>query len=198
MPKDPITETNALVEQAPTSSPPIVCLLTGSSGCGKTYLCEGLTKTLSSPKVGIFHFDLIGIPSLDDMIREHGSGEKWQEAKTYEWIGKLAAMKDKTLVFFEGQYHPQFALDACRESNLVSFQLAVVTCDQAVWERRLKGPRDQPDLITDDMRNWARLLRQWTVELGGAVIDTSASELATNMNDVANLINPLLRTRING
>ena len=175
---------------------PVILFLTGSSGCGKTHLCSELAKRLNSNLALIQHFDRIGVPPLEQIMREYGSGEKWQAAKTREWIAQLSTIRDKILVVFEGQYHPAFVLSACRELGFTEFKLAVVTCDEAVWEARLRGPRKQTDLVNDDMRNWARVLKQQTIDSGGAVIDTSASNIQKNLADVAELINLLLLRKL--
>ena len=130
------------------------------------------------------------------MIQGWGSGGKWQEAMTHEWINRVSHMTDKALVVFEGQYHPRFAVDACRALDIDGYALAVVTCKEEIWVKRLQGPREQPELVTQDMRNWANMLREDTVKVGGSVIDTSASDLAASLKDVANLIQPLLKTRV--
>ena len=177
-------------------SAPVICFLTGSSGCGKTYLCKAMSEHLDPDHSEVVHFDSIGVPSEAEMIEGWGSGRGWQEAMTHEWVQRISRMADKVLVVFEGQYDPQFALDSCREEEIENFVLAVVACDESVWEARLQGPREQPELITEYMRNWARVLREKTTELGGVVIDTSASNVDANLLDVMNLINPVLNSRI--
>lgn len=194
-----LATTNRLLQQVKIgTSKPILCLLTGSSGCGKTHLCEALEAELNASRAEVRYFDKIGVPSEDEMMSRWGSGEKWQEAMTHEWIERLISMTDKALVVFEGQYHPRFALEACKRHEISEYLICVVTCDQSVWEARLRGPREQPDLITEDMKNWARVLREETLRLGGSVIDTSESNLTKNINDVVGLINPLIEARING
>lgn len=175
---------------------PILLLLTGSSGCGKTYLCQELKAYIDSSRAVIHHFDSIGVPPHGQMIAEFGSGEAWQRAKTHEWIGRLIEIEDKVLVIFEGQYNPHFAIEALARFEVENWAMAVVTCEQVIWEQRLRGLRGQAFLITDAMRNWARVLREETERLGGSVIDTSASDLNANLKDVVRLINPLIEKRI--
>jgi hypothetical protein len=194
-----LEQTNALLTRATVGSkPPVLCFLTGSSGCGKTHLAKALEDRLDPEKAAVCYFDRAGVPSPEEMIAKFGSGEKWQEVTTHAWVETIAAMRDKAVVIFEGQYHPKFALDAISVFGLVDFKIAVVTADQSVWEDRLRGPRGQAFLVTDDMRNWARYLRDETVQRGGSIIDTSASDLDKNLQDVAALINPMLTDRIQG
>lgn len=187
---------NSLCQIKMDGSAPLICFLTGSSGCGKTYLCQAMNELLDPYRTEVVHFDSIGVPSEGEMIEGWGSGCGWQEAMTHEWVRRISKMTDRALVVFEGQYDPQFALDACREEGIEEFVLAVVSCDKGVWETRLKGPREQPELITEDMQNWARVLREKTTRLCGVVIDTSASNVGANIFDVVNLINPIVNSRI--
>jgi hypothetical protein len=54
----------------------------------------------------------------------------------------------------------------------------------------------QPELVTEDMRNWSRFIRNQTVEIGGAVIDTSRSDIEQSIGEVGALINNKLRERL--
>jgi hypothetical protein len=192
-PSSTLEQTNSLLQKAPIGTwPPAVLFLTGSSGCGKTRLATELETRLDGVKSSVLYFDRIGVPPVEEMPKN------WQEETTHTWVSQIAAIRDKALVIFEGQYHPKFAFDAIATVGLKDFRIAVVTAEQDVWEARLRGPRQQPNLITDDMRNWARLLRSETEARGGAVIDTSASDIEKNLQDVAALINPMLAARILG
>lgn len=194
-----IEQTNTLLGRVSVGAqPPVICLLTGSSGCGKTHLSKALASELDPNRSEVFYFDSVGVPSPAAMVRDFGSGERWQEVTTHKWVERMAAVRDKGLVVLEGQFHPRFALEACRASGLKDFVLAVVTCDEQTWISRLHGPRGQPELVTADMRNWSRVLREETVKAGGAVIDTSDSNVERNLSEVGKLVNSLLRARIMG
>lgn len=193
-----IDQTNTLLRRVEIGNrPPVICLLTGSSGCGKTHLSEALAKKLDPNRAQVFHFDSIGVPSHEEMVRNFGSGEQWQEATTQEWIKRIAAIRDKGLAILEGQYHPRFAIEACRAQGIQDFALAVVTCTEQTWVERLHGPgRSQPELITPDMRNWAQQLIGETTGAGGVVIDTTEANVSRNMSEVGTLVNGLLRSRM--
>ena len=191
-----LDQTISLLLVAPVGKqPPIICFLTGSSGCGKTFLAESIAVKLKGLKAEIIHFDRVGVPTVEKMISECGSVDKWQEKTTREWVNRIAAIRDKAVVFFEGQYNPKFALDAAMAKGLKDYKLAVVTADQTIWQARLSGSRGQPALVNDDMRNWAKYLKDETVKLGGAVIDTSKSNVDKNIEEVMTLVNPLLARR---
>ena len=187
MEKVDIDNTNLLLSRYSGDS--LIVLLTGASGAGKSHLANALEEHLDADKAHVAYFDRIGIPSIEEMVREHGSGEKWQEAKTHEWITKLAKLGDKALVVFEGQYNPQFAGDGCRIAGVTNYLLFVVNCDETTRERRLSELRNQPELINDDMRHWARFLNDKTIALGGTVLDTSSSDISATINTLAKQIN---------
>ncbi len=48
--------------------------------------------------------------------------------------------------------------------------------------------RGQPELVSDDMRHWERVIRETTLGTGGAVIDTTESDLKTNLAEIAEII----------
>ena len=191
MARTEIDTTNRLLSRY--SGEPLMVLLTGASGAGKTHLAYALEKQLDLAKAHVAYFDSIGIPDSEQMVLEYGSGDKWQEAKTHEWIADLGAKKDKALIVFEGQYNPKFALEGCKKAGVSNYILCVVHCDEAVREKRLSVNREQPELINEDMRNWARFLHAKTVELEVEVLDTSQSRVSENINALATLINRKLR-----
>ena len=192
-----LQETNTLLEHVEIDGrPPVILFLTGSSGCGKTYLAQALETHLNQEKSAVRYFDRIGVPTVERMISDFGSPEQWQEATTHTWVENLGNIRDKVLVILEGQYHPRFVLEAAQEVGLSEFVLSVVTASQTVWEERLRGPRGQPGLVTDDMRSWAKFLRDETVNRGGSVIDTSDSNLEKNLDEIGGLVNPMLRRRV--
>lgn len=178
---------NQLLENTPVGNTPAVLFLLGSSGCGKTYLSEALKNRLNSDKAEVLFFDSIGVPSESEMIERCGSGEQWQRETTHAWIREISEKKDKALVVFEGQYRPAFVTEVLDKHGINNAVLAVVTCDERAWIERLEGPRKQQELVTDDMRNWAKFLREETIKLGGHVVDTSASDLEVNLAEVASL-----------
>ncbi len=156
-------------------SKPLIILLTGASGSGKTTILKEVEKILPKNQVSINYFDDIGIPSFEDMIKEYGSCEKWQEAMTHKWLKKLELIKDKKYIFLEGSFNPEFA----KNCSL----LFCIHANRNIREQRLLN-RKQPELITQDMENFAQTLKSKTLELGGIVIDSSSEK----PEDIAKLI----------
>ncbi|MEK6733667.1 MAG: AAA family ATPase [Pseudomonadota bacterium] len=152
-------------------------LITGASGSGKTTILKALEKILPQEQTSTNYFDDIGIPSFEDMIKEYGSCEKWQEAITHKWIEKLSKIKDKKYIFLEGSFNPEFI-------NIKNNHLLIcIHADRSVREQRLMN-RKQPELASQDMENFANLLKNKTLALGGIVIDSSIEK----PEDIAKLI----------
>lgn len=168
---------------------PFFVFITGASGAGKSFLTHALEKELDLTNVHIAYFDRIGVPTAEAMIDIYGSGEKWQEATTYLWIQQLLALKHhKMVIILEGQYNPQFVLDACKKFNVLRYVLIGVHAERSIRERRLVVQRGQPELVNEDMNNWAEFLKRKTREVGGDIVDTSASDTQQNMIEIVSII----------
>lgn len=171
-----------------TSHPPFLVFITGASGTGKTFLTKALEQDLDPKFVSVNYFDQVGVPRIEEMIEKWGSAEKWQEITTYNWVQKLASIQDKKLIILEGQFNPQFALDACKEFKIQHFLFILLHADKKIREPRLIKQRVQPELANETMENWALFLMRKTQALGGAIIDTSDSDIESHLNKIADLI----------
>jgi len=169
-------------------TPPFIVLITGASGSGKTTTLKAVEQQLSPALVSINYFDDIDVPSFEEMVASHGSGEKWQEWATHSWVEKLAnKMTEKKLIILEGSFYPEFALSRLEELGVMNYLFISLHADRKVREERLVLYRKQPDLVTQDMENFAQALRQKTLDLGFSVIDSShlaISEVAQEIEGV--------------
>jgi broad-specificity NMP kinase len=186
-----IDDINIFVETLPLRRAPLFVFVTGASGAGKTHLTNVLEQQLDPHFFHVVYFDTIGVPSVKEMIEQWGSCEQWQEATTHQWIAKLATI-EKPVVILEGQFNPQFVLDACKKQAVEQFLLFVVHADRSVREKRLLENRLQPELINDDMNNWAEFLKVKSLELGGTLIDTTASDIDQNISGMMGKIKQTL------
>lgn len=155
-----------------------IILITGASGSGKTTILKEIERILPKEQVSINHFDDIGVPSFEDMIKEYGSCEKWQEVMTHKWLEKLDQIKDKKFIFLEGSFNPGFI--KLKDNYL----LICIHADREIREHRLIHNRIQPELITQDMENFALILKQKALTMGGIVLDSSIEKPI----DIAKLI----------
>ena len=150
---------------------PAILFLTGASGSGKTSLVRHLRA--AAPDGVYLHFDAIGVPDRATMVKEFGSGERWQAAMTHRWIQKIVTTHAASpLVILEGQARPSFIDDAFAAFGVARAAIALVHCDDEERERRLHA-RGQPELANDEMRSWSRFLLREAIARRLAVIDTT-------------------------
>lgn len=158
-----------------------ILVVTGASGAGKTASVRALDAR-AVPGIRCFHFDTIGVPSPEEMERDHGGGEQWQASATAEWLARLGGLPDDVRVaVLDGQTRPSFVFASAARATPRHVHVVLLDCDPSVRAARLRGPRGQPELATDRMDHWAVYLRGQADALNVPVIDTS--ELA--VSDVA-------------
>ena len=150
-----------------------IIFLTGASGVGKTTLMEQLKLKYKDSNWSFLHFDSIGVPSLSEMITSFGSPSNWQEQTTYTWIYKLLFEIPNETIFFEGQVNLNFIIKGFEKYNFKRFQIILIDCNEQVMSYRLTQKRKQPELLTDDMKNWLIYLRNQALGMGIPIIDTS-------------------------
>ena len=148
-------------------------ILTGASGSGKTAIAQAIAKD-HAYTLAVHHFDSIGVPSLDAMIRDHGSPEGWQRDKTLEWLARLAPQVRKgRATLLEGQMRPSFIKEAVAAADIDDYRLILIDCDDATRTHRLSVERGQPELADANMMNWAAYLRREAQTNGCEILDTS-------------------------
>jgi dephospho-CoA kinase len=78
---------------------PLVILI-GASAAGKTTIAKAI-EARHGDEADVHYFDRIGVPSVEEMIAEYGSGEAWQRVKTNQSkglrTGTLNRAKSRTL-----------------------------------------------------------------------------------------------------
>ena len=141
----------------------------GASGAGKTSALQALAAR-KLPQLACYHFDGIGVPSVDAMVTTYGSPERWQEVTTHEWIARLQ-LESRPVVILEGQTRPSFIRTGLRGTPA---GIVVLDCQPEVRSDRLRTHRRQPELDTPEMHSWASYLRGQAVALGLPVIDTTS------------------------
>lgn len=148
---------------------PQLLFAVGASGVGKTAAVQAL-RARALPRLSCYHFDEVGVPSVDEMTRLYGSSERWQEITTREWIARLQRETDP-LIILEGQTRPSF-IRASRFDPPIG--IVLLDCHPTVRSDRLRTGRQQPELDTPRMDSWAAYLRGQADALGLPVIDTTS------------------------
>src|SRR5262245_61314292 len=138
--------------------PRAILVIAGASGSGKTAIVTALAQK-PQPAVTYHHFDSIGVPSPEVMVRDYGSGEGWQIAMTDRWIAQLAqASANSALAVLEGQVRPSRVRDAFAAYAVERGSQLLLDCSPEARAARLHGPRDQPELANAQMMAWAAYL----------------------------------------
>jgi shikimate kinase len=173
---------------------PSILFLSGASGVGKTSIVEKLKAQYhSSDNCAFVHFDSIGVPSPEEMIEQAGSGEKWQELTTYRWIEKITVeCQDKKVVVIEGQVNLDFVEAACHKFEIARYLIVLIDCDWETIRERLVHNRQQPDLVNQDMKNWATFLRKQAQRKNLPIIDTSHQTLEQVVRSVDMLFSQVM------
>jgi hypothetical protein len=169
-----------IIPDMSTHEPRCTLVVTGASGAGKTVAVRALA-TRALPGVACFHFDTIGVPSPEVMLRDFGSGEAWQAWATNQWLDRLERLDPTVRVaVLDGQTRPSFVLTSAAEHTPHNRRLGIVLldCESSVREERLCAKRQQPELVTEQMQTWAAYLRGQADALNLAVVDTTASSIA--------------------
>ena len=135
---------------------PFIVFITGASGVGKTTLVDNLKeKYKDNTHYAFEHFDSIGVPSAEEMDEKFGSGEAWQEAMMHQWVERLIRdYHNKEVVVFEGQVNIAFIRNACQKNNVTNYTIILIDVNEEDMISRLIHDRKQPELVTDNMKNW--------------------------------------------
>ena len=165
-----------------------IVVVTGASGTGKTAAVSSLDAR-ARPGVRCFHFDSIGVPTVEAMERDHGGAERWQTWATNEWIARLVALDgDVRIAVLDGQTRPSNVLAAAGAGSSRDLHVVLFDCSPEVREARLRGPRGQPELATARMDNWAAYLRGQADALGLPIVDTTALTIAEATDQLEALV----------
>ena len=157
-------------------------ILTGASGAGKTTIATALAARRLEG-VGVYAFDSVGVPELDEMIACHGSPGAWQRDTLNAWVRQLAANPDGHRVsVLDGQVRPSDARRALAAHG-VGGRIVLVDCEVPERTERLVG-RGQPELATPEMNRWAAYLRGQADALELAIIDTTGRTIVEATNDL--------------
>lgn len=168
-----------------------VVIITGASGSGKTTIAKAV-GTLFPDLIDVYHFDAIGVPSLDAMIAGWGSGEEWQRATTLAWLKHIASERERWTrpALLEGQMRIAFILEGLNAAGLTDARVVLVDCDDECRTRRLIQDRQQPALASSGMMSWATYLRDEASKADIEVLDTARMPVAKCTRVVADwLIN---------
>src|SRR6185369_14815293 len=133
---------------------PVIVVLTGASGAGKTTLVSELNK-IGLRGVEGFNCDRVR-PEIAETI---DPGDMQAEILRF-WLTRIKEDRpDIELALLDTQIRPHRAIDVLTEAGVASFRVVLVDCDPAERNRRLHKDRNQPELSNAQMDCWAAYLR---------------------------------------
>ncbi len=161
--------------------------ITGASGAGKTTAVKNIQA--ENPAGFAFCFyDSIGVPSPEEMKRKFGSGHGWQKATTKYWVKKMKAeYLDTKSAILDGQARPEFIDAACKENGVTDYQVILFDCSDEERAKRLIK-RGHPELVNQDMTNWAKFLREEAIKRGDKIIDTTNLSEEESKKELKNIL----------
>ena len=153
---------------------PAILVVTGASGSGKTAAVRVLDAR-RLPGVRCYHFDAVGVPSLEEMDRDFGGGEEWQALTTQRWLDWFATDPDGADVYvLDGQTRPSFVSKAAARAGIGTVSVVLLDCAPSVRDIRLTELRGQAELSNSRMNCWAAYLRGQADALDLPVVDTTS------------------------
>lgn len=126
-----------------------------------------------------FYSDAQGVASIDEMLEQAGSLERYQELLTHRHVKNITDNYSNTsTVIFDGQARFSFIEDACNIYDVRQYSIILVDCAWKNIRLRLCNERKQPELAKFGMRNWARFLHKQALLKNIPIIDTSEATLS--------------------
>jgi energy-coupling factor transporter ATP-binding protein EcfA2 len=167
-------------------------LLTGASGSGKTTIARCL-EARGLPNLQVLFFDSVGVPSRQEMIKQYGTGHQpggaWLRVTTIQWMKRIRSILDAGVsVVFEGQMRIAFIQEGLIAAGIGQSHLILLDCADGDRVRRLTADRGQPELASAEMLNWARYLRNESLQYGIQILDTSSIPLTESVQYVLHLL----------
>jgi len=161
-------------------------VLIGAPGAGKATIARAVVD--DDPGVQVAHLDLIGVPSRDEMEREHGSVDGWRRWATAEWMRRLApvALRGEP-VLLEGETRVELLDEAGAAAGGVAYTAVLIDCDDEVRVARLEEDGRVVSGEGDPAAD-ADGLREDAAERGTRVIDTTMRGVASCADEVIRLV----------
>mgnify|MGYP001605037348 CR=1 FL=1 len=165
-----------------------IYFITGASGTGKTSLVSEIKNKYQNKNWAFLHFDSIGVSTPENMIKNFGSVENWQKEATLKWIEKMLTEYNYEIIIFEGQVNLEYIKIGFSQNNFSNYKIILIDCNEEVMTKRLTEDRKQPELLTQDMKNWLNFLRNQAKKFNVNIIDTSNKTKSEVLKSFENII----------
>ena len=161
----------------------------GSSGSGKTTAVDAI-DSMKMANLIVCHSDSEKVPSVEEMIRDHGSTDEWQKNTTMKWVKKIKEeYLENNKVILDTQSRPSFIKEACEKNEILDYKIILIDCSDEERKRRLIDERKSPELANEQMMNWAKYLREKCVENNCNILDNTNLSKEETLIKLLELIN---------
>jgi adenylate kinase family enzyme len=108
---------------------PVILFLIGASGVGKTTIVKTIQANTTLPATSFFYSDAEKVPSIDGMLEQAGSLERYQELLTHRHVKTITENYSKfSTIIFEGQARFSFIEDACNMYGVKQYKIILIDC----------------------------------------------------------------------
>lgn len=163
----------------------------GASGSGKTTLVKNI-EAKNPDKYYFCYFDQPGVPSEEEVKEKYGNWEAWGIERTNEWIRRIKENYiESRVTIFDVHTHPINIENACKNFGITDYAVILLDCSDDERKRRLTQ-RGEPELITDSLLTWAKLLREESCKRNYTIIDNTEFTPEEGLKEVEVKIEELL------
>ena len=172
---------------------PRFVILTGASGAGKTSIAQAIEDL--GTEILVYQGDRIGLPSDDIMAGyphtdPEEPGGPLQRGFARYWLGVIADdLRRGRSVLLDAGCRIAFLHEAIALHGISHAHIILVACADEVREVRLRE-RGHPELVNEQMCDWARYLREEAEKLKCEVLDTTSMTLEASTAHVLLYLQP--------
>ena len=168
-----------------------IIFIIGASGAGKTSTLKNLQERYPND-FEYCYFDSVGVPTELERIAKFGSGGNWQKETTKDWVRKIKEnFLDSKNVILDGQIRPEYIVEACAENSIENYEVILFDCSDEKRKERLIE-REQPELETENMANWAKFLRNESIARGYRILDNSNFNREQTIQELLKVVKPVI------
>ena len=172
---------------------PTFVILTGASGAGKTSIAQSIEDL--GTEILVYQGDRIGLPSDEIMAGYPHTdpdepGGPLQRGFARYWLGMIADdLKSGKSVLLDAGCRIAFLHEAMAIHDISTAHIILVECADEIRAVRLRE-RGHPELVNEQMCDWARYLHEEAGDLKCEVLETSYITLEESTAQVLRFFQP--------
>lgn len=150
-----------------------VIFLIWASWVGKTTILEWVKSKDISHVVCLNADSRYGIPDEEAMVQEAWSVSERRNQSLLKCLEKALSVFPWKTIVLDKSTHIDLIWTTCEKLEIATYQIILVDCEEQEMRRRLLEERQQPELVTDDMFNRQRILREQATQKWITILDTT-------------------------